>query len=105
MRSERVSTFISHTLADRALGGETAAILLTLTKSCNRHRVDPFAYLRDVYTRLPSTPAAALDSLLPDRWVQAHPEHLIQERVDEAQQRAQRQQARRAQRRLLAQQS
>jgi len=88
-----------------ALGGETAAILFTLTKSCNRHRVDPFAYLRDVYTRLPSTPATALDSLLPDRWVQAHPEHLIQERVDEAQQRAQRKQARRAQRRLLAQPS
>jgi transposase len=95
-----------------ALGGETASILFTLTKSCNRHRVDPFAYLRDVYTRLPTVPTSAphsiaacsaLDALLPDRWVQAHPEHLIQERVAEAQQRAQRKQARRAQRRLLAQ--
>jgi transposase len=86
-------------------GGETAATLFTLTKSCNRHRVDPFAYLRDVYTRLPTTPESKLDSLLPDHWIQEHPEHLIQERVHEAQQRAQRTRARRAQRRRLAQAS
>lgn len=84
-------------------GGKTAATLFTLTKSCNRHRLDPFAYLRDVYTRLPSTPQSELESLLPDRWVNEHPEHLIEERVHEAQQRAQRTRARRAQRRLLAQ--
>ena len=81
--------------------GETAAILFTLTKSCNRHRVDPLAYLRDVYTRSPAMPASELGSLLPDRWIQEHPEHRIQQRVDEARQRAQRTRARRAQRRLL----
>ncbi len=81
--------------------GETAAILFTLTKSCNRHRVDPLAYLRDVYTRLPAMPASELESLLPDRWIQEHPEHRIQQRVDEARQRAQRTRARRAQRRRL----
>ena len=80
-------------------GGETAAILFPLTKSCNRHHVDPFAYLRDVYTRLPTLPASELDSLLPDRWIEEHPEHRIQERVAESQQRAQRKRARRAQRR------
>lgn len=84
-------------------GGETAATLFTLTKSCNRHRVDPFAYLRDVYTRLPTTPESQLDSFLPDRWIKEHPEHLVQERVHEAQQRAQRTRARRAHRRRLAQ--
>ena len=88
--------------------GETAAILFTLTKSCNRHRVDPLAYLRDVYTRLPSMRASntepgsistsELESLLPDRWIKEHPEHLIQERVDESRQRARRTRARRAQR-------
>ena len=81
-------------------GGETAAILFTLTKSCNRHRVDPFAYLRDVYTRLPTTPESQLQDLLPDRWIKEHPEHLIAERVHEAQERAQRTRSRRAQRRL-----
>ncbi len=82
-------------------GGKTAATLFTLTKSCNRHRVDPFAYLRDVYTRLPSLAECELESLLPDRWIAEHPEHLVKERVHEAQQRAQRTRARRAQRRRL----
>lgn len=31
-------------------------------------RVDPFAYLRDVLTRLPATPIHELDRFLPDRW-------------------------------------
>jgi transposase len=82
--------------------GQTAASLFTLTKSCNRHRVDPFAYLRDVYTRLPTMSASQLESLLPDRWIQEHPEHLIQARVHEAQQRAERTRQRRAQRRQFA---
>ena len=81
--------------------GKTAAILFTLTKSCNRHCVDPFAYLRDVYTRLPTMPASELESLLPDRWIAEHPEHRIQERVDESRQRARRTRARRASRRRL----
>lgn len=84
-------------------GGETAARLFTLTKSCNRHRIDPFAYLRDVYRRLPSLTGSQLESLLPDRWIVEHPEHLIQERVDEAQQRARRTRERRAERRRLLQ--
>ena len=73
--------------------------LFTLTKSCNRHRVDPFAYLRDVYTQLPTTPESELESLLPDRWIAAHPEHVIQERITESQQRAQRTRTRRQKRR------
>ncbi len=84
-------------------GGETAAALFTLTKSCNRHRVDPFAYLRDVYTRLPAMAESELEPLLPDRWIKEHPEHLIQERVNESQQRAQRTRSRRARRRRLLQ--
>jgi hypothetical protein len=82
-------------------GGETAATLFTLTKSCNRHRVDPFAYLRDIYTRLPTTSDSKLESLLPDRWIREHPEHLIEERVEEAQRRAHRTRVRRAERRLV----
>lgn len=80
-------------------GGHTAATLFTLTKSCNRHRIDPFAYLRDVYTRLPTMAESELDGLLPDRWLQKHPEHLIEPRVHEAQQRAQRTRSRHAARR------
>lgn len=84
-------------------GGQTAATLFTLTKSCNRHHVDPYAYLRDVYTRLPTiTSESELESLLPDNWIQEHPEHRIQERVAEAVQRAARKRERRAQRRQAA---
>ena len=84
------------------VAGETAAKLFTLTKTCNRHRIDPFAYLQDVYARLPTTPPDELPSLLPDRWIQDHPQHLIQERVQEALDRAQRARERRAERRRAA---
>jgi len=61
--------------------------------------VDPYAYLRDVITRMPSMAASELGTLLPDRWIEDHPEHRIQERVDEAVQRAERKRRRRAERR------
>jgi transposase len=86
-------------------GGRTAAILLTLTMSCKRHNIDPFAYLRDVYTRLPTMADSELESLLPDRWIQEHPEHRIQERVGEAQHRARRKRSKRAARRRKLQAS
>ncbi len=82
--------------------GETAAKLFTLTKTCNRLHIDPFAYLQDVYARLPTTPADQLASLLPDRWLEDHPQHLIPERVQEAIERVQRARERRAERRRAA---
>ena len=56
-------------------GGHRAAILFSLTASCKANEVEPFAYLRDVLTRMPTQPADQLDELLPDRWLEAHPEH------------------------------
>jgi transposase len=82
--------------------GETAAKLFTLTKTCNRHRIDPFAYMKDVYTRLPTMSSDELPSLLPDRWIKEHPEHLISQRVYEALDRAQRARERRNERRRAA---
>jgi len=81
--------------------GETAAKLFTLTKSCNRHRIDPFAYLQDVYTRLPMMSEAELPLLLPDNWIKNHPEHLMDKRVQEAIDRARRTREQRAWRRSL----
>jgi transposase len=49
-------------------GGRTAAILLTLVASCQRHKVEPFAYLKDVLTRIASHPHHRLAELLPGRW-------------------------------------
>jgi len=49
-------------------GGRTAAILFSLIATCQRHKVEPFAYLRDVLTRIAATPISRLADLLPDRW-------------------------------------
>lgn len=49
-------------------GGRTAATLFSLIATCQRHRVEPMAYLRDVLTRIAATPVSQLDPLLPDRW-------------------------------------
>ena len=36
--------------------------------TCQRHKVDPFVYLRDVLTRIAAHPFKELANLLPDRW-------------------------------------
>jgi len=82
--------------------GETSAKLFTLTKTCNRHHIDPFAYLQDVYARLPTMSRDELPALLPDRWLAEHPQHLLPKRVQEAIERAQRARERRAARRVAA---
>jgi len=53
-------------------GGRTGALLASLVASCKRHGVDPFAYLKDVLTRIAGTPVSQLDQFLPDRWKAAH---------------------------------
>jgi transposase len=49
-------------------GGRTGAVLNTLIATCKRLRVDPFAYLRDLFARIAAHPQTRLDELLPDRW-------------------------------------
>ena len=49
-------------------GGETAAILSSLTSSCRRHGVDPQTYLTQLLVNLTGTSAAELDRWLPDEW-------------------------------------
>ncbi|HEY6925465.1 MAG TPA: IS66 family transposase [Steroidobacteraceae bacterium] len=53
------------------VGGETAAVLYTLTQTCQALGVEPWRYLRDVLERLPSHPRERLAELLPDMWAQA----------------------------------
>jgi hypothetical protein len=49
----------------------TAAVLFSFTSSCQRLGVDPWAYLQDLLTRLPTTPAGGLGEFLPDHWQEA----------------------------------
>jgi transposase len=52
-------------------GAKTAAVLFSFTASCKHLQIDPFAYLRDLFTHLPAmeNPTAdQLDFWLPDAW-------------------------------------
>ena len=57
-----------------AAGGERTAILMSLIASCKANQVEPWAYLKDLFTRLPESPSS-MDEFLPDVWLEAHPEH------------------------------
>ena len=52
-------------------GGRTAATLFSMIATCERHRVEPMAYLRDVLTRIAAMPVNDLPALLPDNWKSA----------------------------------
>ena len=49
-------------------GGKTAAVLRTFVASCERVKIDPWAWFRDVLARIASHPVNQLDDLLPHRW-------------------------------------
>ena len=51
-------------------GGRTGAIWMSIINTCRRHLIDPFEYVTDVLTRLPSMPTSQIDQFLPDRWKQ-----------------------------------
>jgi transposase len=53
------------------VGGETAAVLYTITQTCQALGIEPWRYLRDVLERLPSHPTERLADLLPDEWARA----------------------------------
>jgi hypothetical protein len=48
--------------------GDRGAILYTIIESCRRRRVEPFAYLKDVLTRLPQMTNKQVPELLPAVW-------------------------------------
>jgi hypothetical protein len=50
-------------------GGERAAILYSLIASAERHGVEPFSYLKDIFARLPTHPADRVHELAPHLWV------------------------------------
>jgi len=49
-------------------GGETAAIISTITSTCQRHDINPQIYLTQLLAKLQSTPISQLDQWLPDQW-------------------------------------
>jgi transposase len=55
-------------------GGQTAAILSSITSTCRRHGVNPQLYLTQLLTNLPVTPISELAGWLPDQWKRCDPQ-------------------------------
>lgn len=51
-----------------AQAGDRSAIVYTVIESCRRRGLDPYAYLRDVLTRLPQMTIQQVPELLPSVW-------------------------------------
>lgn len=51
--------------------GQRSAILYTVIEACRRRSIDPFDYLRDVFTRMPAMAARDYGQLLPAAWAKA----------------------------------
>jgi transposase len=54
-------------------GGRTAAILSSITSTCQRHGIDPQHYLTQLLANLPSTPMSQISPWLPDEWKRRNP--------------------------------
>jgi len=51
-----------------AEAGERSAIVYTIIESCRRRGIDPYAYLRDVLTRLPAMTNWQIRDITPEEW-------------------------------------
>ena len=78
--------------------GPRAAVLYTILAGAKRHRIEPWAYVRDLLRRL-NADDPHLEEMLPDRWAAAHPEAILNHRLEESRAKAIRTRARRAHRR------
>jgi hypothetical protein len=54
-----------------AHAGNRSAIVYTLIECCRRRGIDPFAYLKDVLTRLPAATNWTIGELTPGAWAAA----------------------------------
>ncbi len=78
--------------------GPRAAVLYTILAGAKRHRIEPWTYVRDILLRLHADDQC-LEDLLPDRWAAAHPEAILNHRLEESRTKAIRTRARHAHRR------
>jgi hypothetical protein len=74
--------------------GERAAVLFTILAGAKRHRIEPWTYLREILLRLHADDLR-FDEMLPDHWAVAHPEMVLNCRLEESRQKAARRRDRR----------
>jgi len=58
--------FVGHPAA-----GERSAVIYTLLGSCRRHGLNPFDYLKDLFTRLPPAKIMEIQQFTPSEWARA----------------------------------
>jgi hypothetical protein len=51
--------------------GERSAVIYTLLGSCRRHGINPFDYLKDLFTRLPAAKITQIKEFTPAAWAKA----------------------------------
>ena len=51
--------------------GERSAIIYSIIVSCRRHGIEPYTYLHDVLTRLPSMTNRQIKDVVPKAWAAA----------------------------------
>ncbi len=50
--------------------GQRGAVLYSIIESCRRRKIDPYAYLRDVLSRLPTMTTGQIATITPAAWAQ-----------------------------------
>jgi transposase len=81
--------------------GPRAAVLYTILAGAKRHRLEPWAYVRELLMRLHADDGR-LEDLLPDRWAAQHPESVLTYRLEESREKASIKRERRSRRRAQA---
>ena len=51
-------------------GARRSAILYSLLETCKKNDVDPYEWLKEIYTRIPTHPISKINGLLPTVWKQ-----------------------------------
>jgi transposase len=57
--------------------GERSAVIYTLLGSCRRHGINPFDYLKDLFTRLPAAKITQINQFTPRAWAKANPKEKL----------------------------
>jgi hypothetical protein len=52
--------------------GERSAVIYTLLGSCRRHGINPFDYLKDLFTRLPAAKITQIKDFTPAAWARSN---------------------------------
>jgi hypothetical protein len=66
--------------------------------TAKRHQIEPWAYVTDLLLKL-TDDTPELESLLPERWIDTHPDARLIHRVEESRTKQARQKSRRSNRR------